>query len=837
MDGAANVVSGVALNCRNFDKYRNTPIDAFSSDFVEILTVFIVVQSYCCGRCSNRSCKGKDVSNSRIDAGVAYSQSVGEGRIGHTLADSMPHWSAPTAPSSDAPNVLVILLDDLGYSDFGCFGGEIETPHVDQLAANGLRFGNYTTVPMCTPARAALLTGKNPHSVGCGWLTHSDPGYPGYKGEMSKDAPTMAELLRSQGYATYAAGKWHNTYDANARPGGDMSSWPLQRGFDRFYGFLGAETSYFHPDRMMEGNEPATVDTFPPDYFAPDDYTTRAISWLKEHHSSSPDKPFFLYLAFQSPHTPLQAKPEDLAHNKGRYDAGWDETRRARYERQKATGLIDERYGFAPRNTGVPDWDSLSNEQKILFSRHMEVYASLINNADQNIGRVVEFLETSGALENTIILITSDNGANSIGGPEGVVNLQGKRSGLSDDPALVKRLLVSDRIGSEVTYSAYPSGWAQVSNTPFRLYKRTPMAGGIRVPLLVHWPRKIKAPSDIRQQWIHVTDLLPTVLDIVGMSYPETFQGLRTRPMDGASFANMLNDADAPQKRDRQYYELQANRGYISGRWKIVSLQAPRQPMQLDNWMLFDIDADPAELTDLAKLYPDKVRKLSAEFEQAATANYVYPLVNRDDLRAIAVPPHELASLNKRREFLPGSRWIPSTVISPMIADRDFSLAASFKWSDGDQGTIFSIGDPFCGMSLFVMDEKLHFVYQWWFSPIELAPVHLIAGEQRFEMEYSTAGGRQGSGRFLLNGQEISHGINLSPTMVRIPSGGMTVGMSRRMPVSNRCSGLGEFIYTGQVNSVVITPGSQAPGTSLVIDEAAVQEAMRLSKEAASSDT
>lgn len=749
------------------------------------------------------------------------------GRIGRTLADSLPHWREPPRPRAGSPNVVVILLDDLGFSDLGCHGSEIATPHIDALAAGGLRFAGYTTVPMCTPARAALLTGKNPHSVGCGWLTHNDPGYPGYKGEMSRDAPTLAELLRAQGYATLAAGKWHNTYDHNARPGGDTSSWPLQRGFDRFYGFLGAETSYFHPDRMMEGNEPAPVDTFPAGYFAPDDYTARAIGWLAEHRACSPHKPFFLYLAFQTPHTPLQALPADLDAQRGRYDAGWDELRRQRHERQQALGLLEPGSGFAPRNPGVPAWETLSHEQRALQARQMEVYAALVHNADRNIGRVMAFLRTEGLLDDTLVVLTSDNGANSIGGPEGVVNLQGRRSGLPEDAALVQRLLAEGRIGSADTYGAYASGWTQVSNTPYRYYKRTPMAGGIRVPFIVHWPAGIADRGAIRRQWIHVTDLVPTLLDLTGQPYPDTFNGLRTRGLDGFAFTAALRQADAPSRRQRQYYELQANRGYISGEWKIVSLQAPRQPLRLDDWMLFRIDDDPAELHDLAAQHPDVLARLVAEFEQDASANYVYPLDARDDLRAITLPPHELAHALAPRDFRPGVQWVPGTVVSPLIADRDFTLSACFDWQPGQCGVVFAMGDRFCGMSLFVLDDRLHFVYHWWYSPTEPLPLELQPGAQAWVLHYRALGGRRGQGRLQLNGAERGAAIELSPTMVRLPSGGLTVGRSRRQPISARCEGRGTFEYTGRIERIRLEPGAQAPGSPMVIDEAAVQAAMR----------
>ena len=748
-----------------------------------------------------------------------------EGHMGPTLGSSKPHWRAPKTAPAGSPNIVIILLDDLGYSDFGCYGGEIHTPNFDRLASSGLRFRNYTTVPMCTPARAALLTGKNPHSVGCGWLTHNDPGYPGYRGEMSKDAPTMAELLRTQGYATYAAGKWHNTYDHNAQPGGDMSSWPLQRGFDRFYGFLGAEASYFQPDRMMEGNQPAQTNSYPPDYFAPDDYTSRAIGWLAEQRSCTPEKPFFLYLAFQTPHTPLQAKVTDKARYAGRYDAGWDAVRQERYARQQAMGVIEANAGFSPRNPGVPAWNELPADQQALFASHMEVYAGLVDNADQNVGRVLDFLEATGQLDNTLIIVTSDNGANSVGGPTGTVNLQARRSGLPENTAAVQQLLSEDRMGSEDTYAAYPTGWTQVSNTPYRYYKRTPMAGGIRVPMIMHWPKAFEAGE--RRQWVHVTDLLPTVLELTQGDYPELFMGLRTRGMDGTSFALTLKRADAPQRRQRQYYELQGNRGYISGSWKIVSLQVPRQPLQLGNWMLFDIASDPAELVDLAAEHPDILARLVAEFEEDATANYVYPLDVRDDLRAITVPPHELAHLAEPREFFAGAHWVPSHTVSPLLADRDFQLRAKFDWQPGQEGVIVAIGDRFAGISLFVDQGQLFFVYQQWFSPIELAPIALKPGAQDFVLDFKALGERKGEGTFTLNGQACASGIELSPTLVRIPSGGLTVGLNRRQSVSQRYADRGNFGYTGSIDRVRIEPGKQAPGTPMVIDEAAVQARMR----------
>lgn len=756
-----------------------------------------------------------------------------EGRIGRTLAESMPHWPQRTRAPQGSPNIVMVLLDDLGYSDFGCFGGEIDTPHIDALAAGGLRYTRYTTVPMCTPARAALLTGKNPHSVGCGWLTHNDPGYPGYRGEIARDAPTMAELLRAHGWSTLAVGKWHNTYDRNLHVAGDIGSWPLQRGFERFYGFLGAENSYHQPDRMLEGNQLSNVERYPDGYFAPDDYTGRAIGWLAEHHASAPAKPFFLYLAFQSPHTPLQGKPADLAKYRGRFDEGWDAMRARRHARQQAMGLTEPNAVLPPPNPGVPAWDSLDGAQRALYARYMECYAALVDNVDQNMGRLLAFLRASGQLDNTLIMITSDNGANSIGGPSGLMNLQDRRQGFPDKPQVIADLLARDAVGSQDTYAAYPTGWTQLSNTPYRMYKRTPMAGGIRVPFVAHWPRGIADPGAMRRQWIHVTDLLPTVLELTGAPRPELFAGLRTRPVDGASFAATLRDAGAPQRRERQYYELQANRGYIRGDWKIVSLQTPNEALRLDHWMLFNLADDPTETRDLAQARPDMLAELVAEFEREASANYVYPIDNRDERRVVSMPPAELAEASRPRDFYREGGPIPGTVVSPMIADRDFVLRASFHWARGDEGVIVAMGDNFGGFALFVMDGALHFVRQLWYQPTELAPMLLAEGAQDFVFHHHALGERRARADFTLNGHTVIEGVDLSPTLVRLPSGGLSVGRSRRSPVSQRYAGRGSFVYTGRIESVRIEPGPQPANSAMVLDESVVQARMRAAHAAA----
>lgn len=747
-----------------------------------------------------------------------------KGRIGKTLADSEPWWPPVRNAPAGAPNVVVIFLDDLGFSDIGAFGAEFDTPNIDMLAKKGLQFTNYTTVPMCTPARAALLTGKNPHSVGCGWLTHCDPGYPGYGGQISPDAPTMAELLRDNGYSTMGIGKWHNTPEHNSCASGDKSSWPTQRGFDRFYGFIASETSYFHPDCLYEGAQALNMDTYPDDYFATDDWTDCAIRWTKEHIGSNPTKPFFLYLAYNAPHSPLQAKAPDLQKYRGRYEAGWDIVREHRFRKQIAAGIFPEGTMLPPRNPGITAWTELTDDERDLYARYMEVYAALVDNLDQNIGRLVEFLNEAGILDNTLILLASDNGASAAGGDKGAINTWQMRLGAVDDPTKIKSLIAEEKFGGPETYISYPRGWAQVSNTPFRYFKRTPLNGGIRVPLIAHWPRTISSPGSMSNAWVHVTDVLPTLLDILNIDYPNEFKGYQTRTLDGISFAAALTDTAVSTSRHSQHYELDGNRGFIHDGWKIVSLQPPGQKIDLNNWMLFKLDTDPTEINDLSAVYPDLLESLIKTFEPVAFKNYVYPLDNRGYEKSLTTPPYQLASINQAHTFYAGAQTAERVSISPLFADRSFRIIASFEYQSADRGVIYSIGGIFGGMLLYVLDGALHFVYQRWPTPIELPGVTLDEGTVEITFNYQALGKRRGEGSILVNDQVAIPQTPMSPTLGRLPGGGLDVGVNRRQPASHRYAQYGKFPYTNQIHRVRVEPGAQAHGTVINMLESEAQK-------------
>ncbi|WP_233838563.1 sulfatase-like hydrolase/transferase [Paraburkholderia sp. ZP32-5] len=739
------------------------------------------------------------------------SKPYGGGRVGKTLRDSEPWWPPRKTAPDGAPNVVVILLDDLGFSDFGCYGSEIRTPNIDALAEGGLRFVNYTTVPMCTPARAALLTGCNPHSVGCGWLTHNDPGYPGYRaGEIAQDVPTMAEVLRENGYATYAVGKWHNTADYNVMASGDRESWPLQRGFDRFYGFLSAETNYFAPGQLIDGNTFVDTDTYPADYYCSDDWTDKSIGWLKDHIGSTPDKPFFLYLAHNAPHVPLHAKPEDVERYKHVYAQGWDRLREARFVRQRENGTVPDDWRLSPRGNDIPVWDDLTPAQRQLNERYMRLYAAIVDNIDQNVGRLVAFLRDAGQIDNTLIVITSDNGATSIGGRDGAANIFEKRINRSEPAGLAEQMFKDGRLGGIDSYSAYPVGWGNVSNTPFRFYKRTPMNGGIRVPYVMHWPARVSEPGGIRRDWIHVTDTLPTILASAGITYPASFKGRATRLIDGLSFARMLTHVEALSARRSQHYELEGNRGYIRDQWKIVSLQPPGAQFDLDNWMLFDLERDPTECEDLSARYPDVVAELLAEFEADAQANLVYPLDNRDNRRLLAIPPFLEQRISQPRTFYRGSSTTPAVVISPLIADRDYRIECHFSYQPGQEGVLVAFGNTFGGLSLYVQESRLFLIYNVGQRQSEISTDKLRPGQNVVVLQHEARGERRGVGTLVLNGTIRASEIDMSPTIARLTGEGLDVGCDRRIQVSSRYRDRGAFGYAGDVHFVRLTPGNQA---------------------------
>lgn len=729
------------------------------------------------------------------------------GRIGRTREQSEPHWNPPSRARPGAPNIVIVFMDDMGWADVGCYGSEIATPNIDALARRGIRFNHYTTHPICSPARAALLTGRNAHSVATGWLANNNPGFPGYFGDIPLDAPTIAETLRAAGYATVAVGKWHNSTNGAA----PNPTWPTYRGFERFYGFLEGETSYFFPARIVTNNIVAPIDEYPPGYYATDDWMDKAIAFVGEIRNQDPARPFFLYVANNAVHGPLQAKEADLAKYRGRYDAGWDAMRAARLERQVALGMVPPGTQLSDRDPLVPAWDDVPAEQRALFARHMETYAAMLDCADQNFGRLVAFLERLGELDNTIIVFSSDNGGTNSAGPGGNIHFNRRFAGL---PALPVATDVERRewIGSGRASAVYPMGWAQVSNAPFPSYKTYTGGGGRRVACIVSWPEQLKDRGAVRPQFAHVVDVMPTLLDLAGVPPLTVSHGHEAKPMQGQSLAAVLRDAAAPAPRTEQYYECWANRAYYRDGWVAVSLQKRGDAIDFDNWTLHAHAEDFSESIDLRPQHPQKLAELIEAFDRAAWENMVYPLDNRTPAqRYNELPPHQRPPAGGRRRFLPGSQTVHRGVVTPLVADRNFTIGARIDHAESDAGVLFAIGDVTGGLVVYIEGGRLRLSYNGFgdFHLLEGPPVS--AGKHTAMLEYEALGGRRGRGR-LVCGQRSSDWSDLSPTLMNGMHEGLDIGLDRRAPVDwGLYERHGVYRYSGTIDEVVIDSGPFAP--------------------------
>ncbi|HTT80913.1 MAG TPA: arylsulfatase [Stellaceae bacterium] len=729
------------------------------------------------------------------------------GRIGRTRDESEPHWTPPLRARTGAPNIVIVFMDDMGWADIGCYGSEIATPNIDALAGRGLRFNHYTTHPICSPARAALLTGRNAHSVATGWLANNNPGFPGYFGDIPLDAPTIAETLRAAGYATVMVGKWHNSTNGAA----PNQTWPTYRGFDRFYGFLEGETSYFFPARLVYNNIVAPIDEYPPGYYATDDWMDKAIGFLAEIRNQNPAQPFFLYVANNAVHGPLQAKETDLATYRGRYDAGWDAMRAARLERQSALGIVPPGTRLAERDPLVPAWDDLPAEHKALFARHMETYAAMLDCADQNLGRLVAFLERLGELDNTIIVFSSDNGGTNSAGAGGNIHFNRRFAGL---PALPTATDVERQgwIGSGRASAVYPMGWAQVSNAPFPSYKTYTGGGGRRVSFIISWPEQLHGGGAIRPHFAHVIDVMPTLLDLAGVDPLDSSHGRPAQKMQGQSFAPVLRDAAAPAPRREQYYECWANRAYYRDGWVAVSLQKRGDAIDFDNWTLHAHSEDFSESIDLRRQHPQKLEELVEAFDRAAWENMVYPLDNRTPTqRYNELPPDRRPPASGRRRFLPGAQTVHRGVVTPLVADRNFTIAVRLRHPAGAAGVLVAIGDVTGGLVIYIEEGRLRLTYNGFGEFCGLAGPSVAAGVHVAALDYQALGGRRGRGRLVLDKVPGEWG-DLSPTLMNGMHEGLDIGLDRRAPVD---WGLrerhGVFRYAGAIDEVVIESGPFAP--------------------------
>ena len=736
------------------------------------------------------------------------------GRVGPIFSTSEPDWPRPPTAPDGAPNVIVMLVDDLGFADVGCYGSEIDTPEIDALAAGGVRYTNFHVNPMCSPTRASMLTGLNHHLAGMGHVAHSDPGFPGYAHEIRENAVTMAELYREAGWASLMVGKWHLCKDANLSEAGPRHSWPLQKGFERYYGILDGFTNFHQPHRLYEDNHCVPVDRYPDDYYFTDDLTDHAITMIDEVRSSDPTKPFFLYFAHGAVHAPLQAKAGDMAKYRGAYEAGWDRIRQERFERQKELGVIPADTVLPPRNDEpgheVAAWDDLTDVQRETFARYMEIFAAMVDNVDQNLGRLRRHLETLGEWDNTIVVFTSDNGGSREGQADGTSQyfrtllVQATDSDLDDIDVDHARL---DLLGGPQTLPHYPMGWAMASNTPLRLYKINTHQGGHQVPFIVHWPAGIEARGEIRTQYQHVTDLLPTLAAMSGLIVPTTKDGRPLPAPAGTSFEASLADPDAESTHPEQYYEMIGHRGFYRDGWSAVTCHQPRTAFSEETWELHHLAADPTETRDLAAEHPEKLAELQSAWEDAAWANQVYPLDEGNAVKMIQKPPWT-ADLAVPTRILPGTPTVERWRALQLIFQRDFVVRVELDWRPGDAGVLVAHGDQGGGYSLYVEHDHGWFAFNGYGDMTVLDLGALSEGTAELTLAMANPSPGVWDARLAIDGAVAGEVAGLPQLFAMAPFEGIDVGIDRRSPVSwDVYERHGPFPYSGSLTAVTYEPG------------------------------
>ncbi len=729
-----------------------------------------------------------------------------EGTIGRTLADSEAWFDEPPHPGADAPNVVIVLLDDTGFAQFGCYGSDIDTPNIDALAANGLQFTNFHVTPLCSPTRASLLTGRSQHAVGMRAVSNFRTGFPNMLGHISNHAATVAEVLREEGYATFCVGKWHLAPMEQCSAAGPFDQWPLARGFDRFYGFLEGETDQFHPELVCD-NHPIEPPAKPEDgYHLSEDLIDRLLEMVSDSKGVRPDRPFFAYVPFGATHAPHQAPASYMEKYRGRFDEGWDVARQRWFERQLASGVVPEGTQLAPRNPGVDAWDDLPENQRRLACRLQEAFAAFLDHTDDQIGRLVDGLRAIGQLDNTVLIVLADNGASQEGGPYGVMHEMKFFNGIFETPdEAVARI---DDIGGPHSHTNYPWGWAQCGNTPFKWYKQNTHEGGVHVPMIVHAPGHV--PDDQagtkRTQFVNVSDIVPTIYEIVGVTPPATYRGIEQLPVTGRSFAPVLADAAAPATNTLQYFEMGGSRALVAHDgdelWKAVCKHDKGADYDTEPWELYRLSGDWSECTDLAEQEPDKLAELIDLWWQEAERHGVLPLDDRMfELFGARFRPNSPHPESRRYVYRPPMSPLPGQAAAA-IGGRSFDLTATVSREAGDDGVLFATGTENSGVSVFVQNGRLVVDYNAFDDHTILeSDIEVPVGQSTLVARFRRGDAMAGSMSLQVDG-EPAGSVDLPLFMRMMSSVGPSIAYDHGSPVSNRYEA--PFAFTGTLHEVVI---------------------------------
>ena len=617
----------------------------------------------------------------------------------------------PKAPDG-APNVLMVVLDDVGFAQLGCFGSTIRTPNMDRLASSGLRYNRFHVTSICSSTRAALLSGRNHHAVGIGMTMETPLGFPGYTGRLPASAALLPRILRDNGYSTFAVGKWHLCPRGEYSQSGPMTRWPLGVGFERYYGFLGAETNQWAPELCRDNTFVDPPRSPAEGYHLTEDLVDEAMRMITDQSHATPTKPWFCYLATGAAHAPHQVPAQWSRAYAGAFDGGWERLRDEIFDRQKLSGIIPDGTVLTERPSWIPAWEDLSSDERRLFARYMEVFAGFVTHTDAHLGRLLDFLEERDQLDNTLVLVLSDNGASAEGSPTGTINEPA--AWLGQPESIEVALARIEEIGGHRAFNHYPFGWAWAGNTPLQLWKRYAWLGGVRTPLIVRYPNRVTGAGSVRYQFCHAIDIFPTILDVAGIKAPTEVDGIAQQRVDGASLAATLADEEAAAPRNLQYFEMHGSRGLYHQGWKATtdyvspmfgerSLITGSADFDTDRWCLFNLDEDFAEAVDLADRFPDRVQDLERLWWEEAERNQVLPLF--EGPRSLsAMHPAEFPQ-PVEGVYTPGAAPVYEGVMPQMFGG--FVAVAEIDCSSGDpSGVICALGDLNEGWAFYLLDGR-----------------------------------------------------------------------------------------------------------------------------------
>jgi arylsulfatase A-like enzyme len=743
---------------------------------------------------------------------------VFKGDIQLDVRNSKPDWGpyTPKKAPKDAPNILFVLYDDTGLAAWSAYGGAINMPTLDKLARNGITYTQWHTTALCSPTRSTLLTGRNHHLTGNAAITEGANGYPGAHGRIPEQTATIGQILQDNGYSTFWIGKNHNVPEQDVSSGASRKQWPLNMGFDRFYGFIGGETNQWYPD-LIEDNGFIEAPYGPEKgYHLSKDLAERAIKYLQDQKATNPSKPWYMWFCPGANHAPHHAPKEYIDKYKGKFDEGYDAYRKWVLPRMTQKGVIPAGTQMADFNPLPPNisspadyvrpWNELKPEEKKLFSRLAEVYAAFSEYTDAQVGRIIDYLEKSGQLDNTIVMYAADNGASGEGSPNGSVNENKFFNGYPDE--LAENMKYLNELGGPNTYEHFPTGWAAAFSAPFKMFKRySEYSGGTCDPLVISWPKGIKARGEVRNQYHHSTDIVPTILDILGIEAPKVYKGVPQYPMSGVSMKYTFNSTpDAPTMKKRQYYAMLGTRAIWEDGWKAVALHAPltsKGNFDKDEWELYHVAVDRSEYRNLAKENPEKLKQMIAAWFDEADKNLVLPLDDRTAVEQLGIERPAEEEARERYVYYPHTAPVPEGV-AVNVRGRSFKILADVEIKDPAtaSGVIFAHGSRFGGHSLFVKGKKLYYVYnflgiqpeQKYMSSVELKPGKQVLGMEFIRESTGKNGEQIGKMNLYINDKLVASGpMRTQPGKFTLSGDGLCVGYDSGDAVSKEYKTPGEF--------------------------------------------